>query len=62
VISNRVANAVFEEPVTALELHEARISTTKINLAFVNDLDVVAVRIEHPSRVVARVVFGPSAR
>ena len=27
-----------------------------------NDLDIVAVRIEHPCRVVARIVFGPSLR
>jgi hypothetical protein len=38
------------------------IGTTKTNLAFVNDLDVVAVRIEHPCRIIARIVFGPSLR
>jgi len=27
-----------------------------------NDLDVVAVRIEHPCRIIARIVFGPSLR
>jgi hypothetical protein len=27
-----------------------------------NDLDIVAVRIEHPCRIVARIVFGPSLR
>ncbi|MCU1303266.1 MAG: hypothetical protein JWQ87_3550 [Candidatus Sulfotelmatobacter sp.] len=34
----------------------------KINLAFMNDLDIVAVRIEHPCRVIARIVFGPPLR
>ena len=34
----------------------------KINLAFMNDLDIVAVRIEHPRRIIARIVFGPSSR
>src|ERR1700716_990141 len=34
----------------------------KINLAFVNDLDIVAVRIEHPCRIIAGIVFGPSLR
>src|SRR6266851_519060 len=38
------------------------ISTMKINLAFMNDLDVVAVRIEHPCRIIARIVLGPSLR
>src|SRR5216684_7814907 len=33
-----------------------------INSAFVNDLDIVAVRIEHPCRIIARIVFGPSLR
>jgi len=28
----------------------------------VNDLDIVAVRIEHPGRIMARIVFGPSLR
>jgi hypothetical protein len=27
-----------------------------------NDLDIVAVRIEHPCRVIARIVFKPSLR
>src|SRR5258708_15027442 len=27
-----------------------------------NDLDIVAVRIEHPCRIIARIVFGPSLR
>src|SRR5258708_19844202 len=27
-----------------------------------NDLDIVAVRIEHPCRIVAGIVFGPSLR
>ena len=31
-------------------------------LALMNDLDIVAVRIEHPCRVIARIVFGPSLR
>ena len=34
----------------------------KINLAFMNDLDIVAVRVEHPCRIIARIVFGPSLR
>ena len=34
----------------------------RINLAFMNDLDIVAVRIEHPCRIIARIVFGPSLR
>src|SRR6266850_8536827 len=34
----------------------------KINLAFMNDLDIVAVRIEHPCRIIARIVFGPGLR
>src|ERR1700736_152614 len=33
-----------------------------ISSAFMNDLDVVAVRIEHPCRVIARIVFRPSLR
>src|SRR5260370_42021638 len=33
-----------------------------IRLAFVNDLDIVAVRIEHPCRIVAGIVFEPSLR
>src|SRR5258708_591676 len=32
------------------------------NLAFMNDFDIVAVRIEHPCRIIARIVFGPSLR
>ena len=27
-----------------------------------NDLDIVAVMIEHPCRIIARIVFGPSLR
>ena len=27
-----------------------------------NDLDIVTVRIEHPCRIIARIVFGPSLR
>ena len=27
-----------------------------------NDLDIVAVRIEHPCRIIARIVFGPRLR
>src|ERR1700720_3316093 len=27
-----------------------------------NDLDIVAVRIEHPCRIIARIVFGPGLR
>src|ERR1700722_7727563 len=38
------------------------IQPTRINLAFMNDLDIVAVRIEHPCRIVAGIVFGPSLR
>ena len=34
----------------------------KINSAFMNDLDIVAVRFEHPCRIIARIVFGPSLR
>ncbi len=33
-----------------------------ISLAFVNDLDIVAVRIDHPCGIIARIVFGPSLR
>ena len=33
-----------------------------IDLAFMNDLDIVAVRIEDPCRIVARIVFDPSLR
>src|SRR5258706_5024646 len=40
----------------------ARKRTMKSNLAFVDDLDIVAVRIEHPCRIIARIVFGPSLR
>jgi hypothetical protein len=36
-----------------------RIGTTKINSALVNDLDVVSVRIEHPCRIIAWIVFEP---
>ena len=48
-------------------IEEARvaspISKMKINLlALMNDLDIVAVRIEHPCRIIARIVFGPSLR
>src|ERR1700689_4059061 len=38
------------------------IQPMRINLAFMNDLDIVAVRIEQPCRIIARVVFGPSLR
>lgn len=34
----------------------------EINSAFVNDLDIVAVGIEHPCCVIARVVFGSGLR
>ena len=27
-----------------------------------NDLDIVAVRIEHPCRIIARIIFGPRLR
>src|SRR5712691_9662284 len=50
------------EPRPEFETLEAPISTMKINLAFMNDLDIVAVRIEHPCRIIARIVFGPSLR
>ncbi len=33
-----------------------------ISLAFVNDLDIVAVRIEHPCRIIAGIVFEPRLR
>src|SRR5206468_2699743 len=49
-------------PRPEFETLEAPISTMKINLAFMNDLDIVAVRIEHPGRIIARIVFGPSLR
>ena len=39
-----------------------RISALKINLAFMNDLDIVTVRIEDPCRIVAGIVFSPSFR
>jgi hypothetical protein len=54
---SRLANLV-----PSLKLLEAPIRTTKINLAFMNDLDIMAVRIEHPCRIIARIVFGPSLR
>ena len=50
------------KPRPEFETLEALISTMKINLAFMNDLDIVAVRIEHPCRIIARIVFGPSLR
>ena len=50
------------EPRPEFETLEAPISTMKINLAFMNDLDIVAVRIEHPCRIVARIIFGPRLR
>ena len=31
-------------------------------LAFIDDLNVVTVRIKHPGRIIARIVFGPSLR
>jgi hypothetical protein len=31
-------------------------------LAFVDDLDIVTVRIKHPGRIIARIVFGTSLR
>jgi hypothetical protein len=34
----------------------------KTNSAFMNDLDIVAVRIEHPCRIIGRIVFGPGLR
>jgi len=34
----------------------------QFRLAFMNDLDIVAVRIKHPCRIIARIVFGPSLR
>jgi hypothetical protein len=49
-------------PRPEFETLEAPISTMKINLAFMNELDIVAVRIEHPCRIIARIVFGPSLR
>src|ERR1700730_4828047 len=49
-------------PRREFETLEAPISTMRINLAFMNDLDIVAVRIEHPCRIIARIVFGPSLR
>src|SRR4051794_37100750 len=33
-----------------------------VGLAFMNDLDIVAVWIEHPCRIIARIVFEPSLR
>src|ERR1700733_5317515 len=33
-----------------------------ITLALMNDLYIVAVGIEHPCRIIARIVFGPSLR
>ena len=49
------------EPRPEFQTLEAPI-TLKINLAFMNDLDIVAVRIEHPCRVITRIVFGPRLR
>jgi hypothetical protein len=34
----------------------------KCNLALMNDLTIVAVRIEHSCGIIARIVFGPSLR
>jgi hypothetical protein len=42
--------------------HFVRVLKATTNSAFVNDLDIVAVRIEHPRRVVARIVFEPRLR
>jgi hypothetical protein len=41
---------------------DQKASKMEINLALMNDLDIVAVRIEHPCRIIARIVFGPSLR
>src|SRR5580692_11683994 len=41
---------------------QASVSTMKINLTLVNYLDAVAIRIEYPCRIIARIVFGPSLR
>jgi hypothetical protein len=35
-------------------------SALKINSAFMNDFDIVAVRVEHPCSIIAGIVFGPS--
>src|SRR6267143_6014069 len=50
------------KPRPEFETLEAPISTMKINLAFMNGLDIVAVRIEHPCRIIAGIVFEPSLR
>jgi hypothetical protein len=50
------------EPRPEFETLEAPIGTMKINLAFMNDLDIVAVRIEHPCRIIARIGFEQSLR
>jgi hypothetical protein len=36
--------------------------TTVTALAIADDLDIVAVRIKHPGRIIARIVFEPSLR
>jgi len=50
------------EPRPELETLEASSSKMKINLALMDDLDIVAVRIEHPCRIIAGIVFEPSLR
>ena len=49
-----------------MDIHSVKLfqelGKVKINLALMNDLDIVAVRIEHPCRIVARIVFVPRLR
>ena len=40
----------------------ARATRPAARLAFIDDLNIVAVRIKHPGRIIARIVFGPRLR
>src|SRR5271155_4200493 len=58
--------SVCSHPVASEVRHSSRLCVQgisghcEITLAFMDDLDVVAVRIKHPCRVIAWIVFGPN--
>src|SRR6266481_7704062 len=47
---------------TQIRHRASRVRHPTAGLAFIDDLDIVAVRIEHPGGIIARIVFGTGLR
>jgi hypothetical protein len=60
LLCNHVPSA--NSPGTSSRSYLAVLLSAVTLLAFIDDLNIVAVRIKHPSRIIARIVFETSLR